>query len=86
MCTSDQFNYDVFLSHSSHDREVVHELAERLKAAGYETYGRTDEGFLIPAFGFARGFDVFDYRRYEPQEHQRVGWSRELARHARSKK
>ena len=30
----DEFKYDVFLSHSSKDKAVVHALAERLQADG----------------------------------------------------
>lgn len=31
---SENFTYDVFLSHSSKDKEVVRPIAERLKADG----------------------------------------------------
>jgi arylsulfatase A-like enzyme len=36
-------------------------LAERLKASGYTTLGFTANPFLIEPFGFARGFDVFQF-------------------------
>jgi small GTP-binding protein len=35
---SESFKYDVFISHSSHDRTAVHELAERLKADGLRVW------------------------------------------------
>jgi len=31
-----------------------------LRAAGYETWGLVDGGWLLPAFGFAEGFDRFE--------------------------
>ncbi|MDA1051803.1 MAG: toll/interleukin-1 receptor domain-containing protein [Planctomycetota bacterium] len=34
----DQFDYDVFISHSSRDREVVHELAGRLQENGLRVW------------------------------------------------
>ena len=34
-------------------------LAERLRAAGYATVAFTDGGYVLPAFGFDRGFDRF---------------------------
>jgi arylsulfatase A-like enzyme len=36
-------------------------LAEALRAAGYQTLGFTANPFLIEAFGFARGFDLFRF-------------------------
>ncbi|MEM6793411.1 MAG: sulfatase [Acidobacteriota bacterium] len=36
-------------------------LAERLRAAGYATYAETGGGYLHPAYGLGRGFDVFRY-------------------------
>src|SRR5262245_31161425 len=35
-------------------------LAERLRAAGYATVAFTDGGYVLPAFGFDRGFDRFE--------------------------
>ncbi|HSK70496.1 MAG TPA: toll/interleukin-1 receptor domain-containing protein, partial [Pyrinomonadaceae bacterium] len=35
---SQKFEYDVFLSHSSKDKEVVRELAERLKSDGLRVW------------------------------------------------
>ncbi|GJM22588.1 MAG: hypothetical protein DHS20C15_25030 [Planctomycetota bacterium] len=55
-------------------------LAMRLSELGYETYARTDGGWLIPPFGFSRGFDVFDHGQKGAVEHQQIGWSRELQR------
>jgi arylsulfatase len=36
-------------------------LAERLRAAGYHTLGFTGNPFLIESFGFAQGFDRFQF-------------------------
>ncbi|MEO1087911.1 MAG: hypothetical protein AAFY88_27060, partial [Acidobacteriota bacterium] len=36
-------------------------VAEQLRAAGYATYADTGGGYLHPAYGLARGFDVFRY-------------------------
>jgi choline-sulfatase len=41
-------------------RPEVPTLAGMLGAAGYERVGFTDGGFLSPAFGFNRGFEVYD--------------------------
>jgi len=38
MGIDDQFDYDVFISHSSRDREVVHELAGRLRGDGLRVW------------------------------------------------
>lgn len=35
-------------------------LAETLRSLGYRTVGFTDQGFLHPVFGMARGFDRYD--------------------------
>jgi len=35
-------------------------LAERLRAAGYHTFGLTDGGYVGARYGFGRGFDTFD--------------------------
>ena len=35
---ADEFSFDVFLSHSSRDKEVVRELAERLKRDGLRVW------------------------------------------------
>ncbi|MFT7464217.1 MAG: arylsulfatase A-like enzyme [Pseudohongiellaceae bacterium] len=43
-------------------------LAQRLSAAGYETYGRSDGGFVIPAMGFSEGFERFLHRPLVPGE------------------
>lgn len=53
-------------------------LATRLKALGYETLGRTDGGWLIPAFGFAQDMDRFDHAVHGPADHQARGWTPEL--------
>jgi hypothetical protein len=43
---ADQFTYDVFLSHSSKDKEIVRPLAERLRADGLRVW--LDEWILKP--------------------------------------
>ncbi len=43
---ADQFNYDVFLSHSSHDKDIVRAVAERLRADGLRVW--LDEWILKP--------------------------------------
>lgn len=48
--------------------KTMEPLAVRLSAAGYETLGRTDGGFVIPAMGFAEGFERFIHRHLEPGE------------------
>ena len=35
---SEQFNYDVFISHSAKDKPAVHELAERLRKDGLRVW------------------------------------------------
>jgi arylsulfatase A-like enzyme len=40
----------------------VRTAAEVLRAAGYETVGFTDAGYVSHRFGFARGFDVYNER------------------------
>ncbi|MFM7754812.1 MAG: toll/interleukin-1 receptor domain-containing protein [Cyanobium sp.] len=37
---STRYPYDIFLSHSSADKPVVRELAERLRAAGLQVWLR----------------------------------------------
>lgn len=44
-------------------------LAERLRAAGYNTAAFVPEGTLRPEFGFGRGFDVYDLEEFG---HRRV--------------
>lgn len=46
MPDTDTFRYDVFLSHSSKDKQVVRELAERLKADGVRVW--FDEWEILP--------------------------------------
>ena len=55
-------------------------LAQRLRSAGYETYGRSDGSVLAADFGFGLGFDVYDANRREWAEHQSIGWEPELER------
>ncbi len=43
---ADQFNYDVFLSHSVKDKPIVRELAERLRKDGLKVW--LDEWVLKP--------------------------------------
>jgi len=35
---ADDFEYDVFLSHSSHDKDVVRDVAKRLRADGVRVW------------------------------------------------
>ena len=35
---ADEFNYDVFLSHSAKDKDIVRALAERLRADGLRVW------------------------------------------------
>ncbi|GJM20420.1 MAG: hypothetical protein DHS20C15_03350 [Planctomycetota bacterium] len=65
--------------------EDAEPLALRLKRAGYETYARTDGGFVNAAFGFHLGFDVFDFNAYPHAEHFQRGWKAELE-HLRSRR
>jgi arylsulfatase A-like enzyme len=37
-------------------------LAQRLRGAGYQTFGASANGWVSPAFGFDRGFETFLYR------------------------
>ena len=48
--------------------KAMEPLASRLASAGYETLGRTDGGFVIPAMGFAEGFERFIHRQLRPDE------------------
>ena len=43
---TDQFNYDVFLSHSSRDKDIVRPLAERWRTDGLRVW--FDEWVLKP--------------------------------------
>ncbi len=49
-------------------------VAVFLRAAGYETAAISNSGFLSPAFGFDRGFDVFDYSREVYDVNEDLGW------------
>ena len=51
---NDKFDYDVFLSHSSKDKAVVRELAEKLKADGVRVW--FDEWIIQP--GDAIGIQI----------------------------
>ncbi len=44
--SSDEFQYDVFLSHSSEDKDVVREIANRLKSDGVRVW--FDEWLVKP--------------------------------------
>ena len=54
-------------------------LAEILRRYGYTTAAVTGGGILHPAFGFAQGFDVFNYWPVQNSEKE-VGWVFEHAR------
>ncbi len=54
-------------------------LAEILRRHGYSTAAVTGGGILHPDFGFAQGFDVYDYWPVQNSE-QEVGWVFERAR------
>lgn len=49
-------------------------LAERFKDAGYKTYGITSFIYVVPHFGFAQGFDLYETRIL--QERAKVHWNR----------
>jgi arylsulfatase A-like enzyme len=44
--------------------ESIPTLPELFKRAGYRTIGHTDGGFVSGRFGFSRGFDLYDDRRF----------------------
>jgi hypothetical protein len=48
----------------------VRTLAEDLAASGYATHAIVNNTFLAPGFGFARGFDGYDYRGATNLEHR----------------
>jgi len=48
-------------------------MAEILRTDGYTTAAITGGGVLQPAFGFAQGFDTFDYWG-DPRSEKEVGW------------
>jgi hypothetical protein len=52
MTMPDDFQYEVFLSHSAKDKSVVRPLAERLRADGLKV--PSDFGLRISDFGFAQ--------------------------------
>jgi arylsulfatase A-like enzyme len=59
--------------HGVHRRDrrmtaAMEPVAMRLARVGYETHARTDSGYVIPAMGFAEGFDSFDYKPLQPGE------------------
>jgi hypothetical protein len=58
-----RYRYDVFLSHSSADKPVVRELAERLRAAGLRVW--FDEWLIRPG-------DLISARIEEGLEHSAV--------------
>lgn len=58
--------------------EAVPTLAERLRAAGYETLARTDGGYVSEPYGFARGFDEFQAYQRPWRAHHEAGWTEEL--------
>ena len=60
---SDEFSFDVFLSHSSKDKDVVRAIAERLRAAGLRVW--LDEWILRPGHNIQHEID-------EGLEHSRV--------------
>ncbi len=43
--------------------ETIPTLAELLQAAGYDTGAVVNAGYLHPQFGFARGFESYDFQR-----------------------
>ncbi|MEM8993963.1 MAG: sulfatase, partial [Acidobacteriota bacterium] len=54
-------------------------LAEQLREAGYATYADTGGGYLHPAYGLARGFDVFRYPASQVPEEGDLGRAVERA-------
>ncbi len=50
-------------------------LALRLRESGYETLAMSEGVYVNPSFGFASGFDVFDWRtRQDPDWAQALEW------------
>lgn len=62
-------------------------VASQLRAAGYETWARTDAGLLLPSFGFAEGFDRYDYKPTQRsidangRWQEALGWLKDRAGH-----
>ncbi|MEO1370616.1 MAG: sulfatase-like hydrolase/transferase, partial [Acidobacteriota bacterium] len=54
-------------------------LAEQLRGAGYVTYADTGGGYLHPAYGLAKGFDVFRYPASQVPEEGDLGCAVERA-------
>ena len=54
-------------------------LAELLTGAGYRTRAAISALFLGPRFGFARGFERFDYLRSAPTKERRAGAAVDVA-------
>ena len=52
---ADHFNYDVFLSHSAKDKDIVRAVAERLRADGLRVW--FDEWVLKPGAGIPAKID-----------------------------
>jgi len=56
-------------------REQVPALAEMLRDAGYATGAVANVGFMSPRFGFARGFDTYDWAPSTDEDSRRAGES-----------
>lgn len=62
---ADEFTYDVFLSHSSKDKAIVRDIAERLRDDGLRVW--LDEWVLKPGDNSAEVFTIKDARYWKDQ-------------------
>ncbi len=69
---ADQFNYDVFLSHSRRDRERVREIAERLRADGLRVWPGVFEPEVFEGDGESLRADDRQAQREAGLEQSRV--------------
>ncbi|MGA2220926.1 MAG: toll/interleukin-1 receptor domain-containing protein [Verrucomicrobiia bacterium] len=68
---SDQFQYDVFLSHSSKDKVVVRAVAERLRADGLRVWLDDWAQLACPAVASVRRRKAGTFRFRDPLNKER---------------